>query len=138
MVRTSISLNSSPNPEQGYIALLSVIVISAVLITVTIGLSEQSMTGRSDTVNRELKSQNRLLALGCAEQALLLYALDNNYRGNEVIDSNNVSCTVLSFSDVNDMVKFAVSIELNSLVTAVETVVKTYDLSIISQHEIIN
>jgi hypothetical protein len=109
------------------------------MIAVTTGLSKMSMTNLLGALNKELKTQNRELAASCAGQVLLKYAFDRNYRGGETLLIDNTQCAIQPFSAVTqDLTTFTVLVTANQISTALETTVKRSDLSLISQHEIIN
>ena len=59
------------NPQSGYIALISAIVIMFLLITITISLGFISFFGRFDILDSESKERSMALAEACVSQAKL-------------------------------------------------------------------
>ena len=80
--------------QQGFIALISVLIIGAVVLVISIGLSLRSV-GETDMSLGEQES-HRALALAnlCAEQALMKLESVLNYAGNESIIIGSESCTI--------------------------------------------
>src|SRR5688572_5917346 len=91
-----------PSVEQGYIALMSVIVMGAVLTTVAVSFMERVMVSRLNSLSALVKSQTQELALACSARALLNYALDPSYRGDEAVNFADGQCTIkhLSMNDI--------------------------------------
>lgn len=80
--------------QQGFIALISVLIIGAVVLVISIGLSLRSV-GETNMALSEQES-HRALALAnlCAEQALMKLESVLNYAGNESIIVGSESCTI--------------------------------------------
>ena len=82
--------------EQGYVALISAIIISVVLVMIAISLSTASFFSRFNVSDAEYKKRSSNLAEACADQALLKYAQDSSYSGNEDIPVGADSCHIRS------------------------------------------
>lgn len=82
------------SPNNGFIALISAIIISAVLMIVTITLSYSSFFVRYNLLDSEYKERSSALAEGCVDAALLKLANDFNYLGNETITIGGEPCTI--------------------------------------------
>jgi hypothetical protein len=85
--------------QSGFIALMSAILLSAVLFTLTISLSSTTFSARTNALHSELKRQSIALAESCMHKALLAVTQNYTYSphtgGDEVaIDSNK--CTIAS------------------------------------------
>lgn len=80
---------------RGFIALMSAIVISAVLLIIAVTGSFTGFFGRGNILDAELKSRSAAVADACAEQAFLLIANDSAYAGLSIITFNSLdSCRV--------------------------------------------
>jgi hypothetical protein len=66
---------------QGFVALMSAIIISAVLLVVITFLSYSGFNSRSNALHAEFKERSSALAEACADQALLAIANNNSYSG---------------------------------------------------------
>lgn len=82
--------------NQGFIALISIIIIGAVILAVTIGLSLRSIGETDMALSGELSNRALALADACAEDALLKLKNDLNYSGNESIIIGGESCDILA------------------------------------------
>ena len=69
--------------EKGFIALITAIVLSVILITITISLNQIGFLTRGETADAEYKDRSSALADGCADSALLKLANDLTYAGND-------------------------------------------------------
>ena len=69
------------NKESGYVALLSTIIIGAILLVITIEAGQSGFYTRFIVLGSEAKEQSRVLAKGCSEQALGLVMADMSWVG---------------------------------------------------------
>jgi len=83
----------------GYIAIISVIIISMVLLTATITLSLTGFLNRFNILEGEAKEISIGLATACVESARIKIARDLNYFGDETINVGERSCTIISVTD---------------------------------------
>ena len=72
-----IILNKKRN--KGFIALISAVLISVILLLIATNLSLTSFYGRSNILDSELKERSSALAEACADTALLKLANNRNY-----------------------------------------------------------
>ncbi len=86
-------LNSSN--QSGYIALMSAIVISVLLIAITLSLGLSSFFGRFDILDAESKERSSALSEACVNQAILK-AVSAVYSSNEIIQIGSDSCSIVS------------------------------------------
>lgn len=82
------------NSQNGFIALVSAIIISAVLLVATVTLSYSSFFVRYNLLDGEYKERSSALAEGCVDAAILKLAGDPSYSGNEPITIGSELCTV--------------------------------------------
>ncbi|MEK7118387.1 MAG: hypothetical protein AAB869_02145 [Patescibacteria group bacterium] len=85
------------NSTCGFIALMSSIIISVMLMTMVLTVSSSSFYARSDTLGRENKRKSLGLAEGCMNIALLRIAQDLLYRGGDSVDTGDGECSIASF-----------------------------------------
>ena len=81
--------------QKGFIALTTVLIISALTLMVGISISLGSIGEIKMGLQRSLSSQSYYLANLCAEQTLMKLKEDSSYLGNEIINVSNGSCTIL-------------------------------------------
>ena len=128
-----------PAPQQGgFIALMSVIILSMVLLLVVVGASLTSFNSRFNALDAELKSRSEAAADACANQVLLQLANDISYTGNEVLTLNTIdSCRIGAVSAVGGSQKtFEVQATSSTAVTNLSIVVLSSDLSTVSWQEV--
>ncbi|MCD6550624.1 hypothetical protein J7K24_03740 [bacterium] len=81
--------------SNGYIALISVLIISAVVLLVAINASLFGIS-ESDVAAREYQSSKAFyLAMLCAEDGLMKLKEDINYGGNETLNIGDGQCSIL-------------------------------------------
>lgn len=67
------------NKKNGFVALMSVVIISAILLILAITISSSSIFERYDILASELKERSLSNAEACADEALLLIANNENH-----------------------------------------------------------
>jgi len=89
--------------ETGFIALISILIVGALILTISVGLSLRSI-GESGMSLDEQES-NRALALAnvCAETAAMKLVSIFHYAGNESIIEAGESCDILPISGSGNM-----------------------------------
>lgn len=117
------------NRESGYIALLSTIIIGAVLLVMTVEAGRLGFYTRFIVLGSESKELSRVLALGCAEQAAALVVTNPVWLGSATTTDSVVgSCYIFpiqkNFPNVGEMTIRVQSVVRNS----VTNVVKVYDM----------
>lgn len=86
------------NNQEGFIALISILIIGAIVLVISIGLSLRSI-GETDMSLSEQESHKALaLANLCVEQALMKLEAILNYAGNESIIIGSESCAIRPIS----------------------------------------
>ena len=125
--------------QRGFIALMSIIIISVVLI---LGIVSSGLIGyysRFNTLDSELKERSVAAADGCVDRALLQLAQDPNYTGG-VMSLNSIDqCRIGKVSTIGSNTQFYVqATSSNTAVTNLQIVVASSDLSVISWEEIPN
>jgi hypothetical protein len=83
-------------PSRGYIAVVTAIILSAILTTLVFASSTSVFWERFDQLSTESKNENEIFAGSCAYEALMQYAEDaNSVTGNEPIELQpDVYCVI--------------------------------------------
>lgn len=89
-------MNSTSPAQSGYIALVSTIIISAVLLILMFGSSTAGFISRFNLVDAEFKEQSEQLAWACVETALLKLTEGLTYAGDEFIPVGSGQCWIKS------------------------------------------
>jgi hypothetical protein len=87
--------------QEGYVALISVIVISALLIGISSVLSFSGFFGRFNVLDSEFKEVSIGLAEACADQAVLFLAENPAYTppaGGQSVGVGSETCTIDSIT----------------------------------------
>jgi hypothetical protein len=91
---------------RGFVALMSAIVISAILLMLVGSGSLASYYTRFTIVDTELKATSARLAESCAAHARLALAGDATYAGNETVVVGESECTVGVVTSANGIATF--------------------------------
>ena len=81
--------------QKGFIAITTVLIISALVLMVGIGISLESIGETKMGLQRSLSSQSYYLINLCAEQTLMKLKENSSYLGDETINVENGNCTIL-------------------------------------------
>jgi Tfp pilus assembly protein PilV len=122
----------------GYIALISAVTISAILLAITAALGYTAFFARYNMLDSEYKEMGSALAEACAETALLKLANDSTYTGNEVVTVSSSPCTIRPVSVSGGQVTIEVQSIIQNTYTNLEVVAASGTLGIISWQEIAN
>jgi len=92
---------SAVQHNAGFIALISAIIITVVLLTLVVSVSFTGFFGRFDILGSETKEISQGLAEACIETAIIKHAQDNTYAGNnDPIPVGENECTIVSITPV--------------------------------------
>ncbi len=87
------------NMQNGYIALISVLVAGALMLLVGVGSALRGIDTENSLVGEESSFRAELLADACAEEALMKLKANLNYAGNEtIIVEGGATCTIGALS----------------------------------------
>jgi len=81
--------------QKGFIAITTVLIISALVLMIGIGISLESIGETKMGLQRSLSSQSYYLTNLCVEQTLMKLKENSSYSGDETINVENGSCTIL-------------------------------------------
>lgn len=92
---------STSNHTQGFIALITIMIISVVLLATTLTLAERGILYRFSVLDRTNKIISEQLAVACAEVATLLLANNRTYTATSsiTIPVGDESCTISSITN---------------------------------------
>ncbi len=128
------------NKRKGFVALITAIVLSLVLIVVTVTLNRSSFLTRSAILEAEYKEMSSALAEACADIALLKLAVSSTYTNDEVIDVNENQCLIKPILD-NSPISGQKTIETRAIykesVTNLRIVVNASDISVVLWSEVV-
>jgi len=123
--------------NQGYIAVVSAIIITSIVIVIALVFSSSNFLGRFDSQGLEMKEISRGVARGCLEYAKLKLA-QGSYGGNELKTIGNYSCRILPIeSDSNSYIIKATS-TVGNKETKLKLKVSNSDLRTISLEEVVS
>ncbi len=130
--------NKKANSNGGFIALISVIVVSVLLLTITFSLSLSGYFSRFNILNTEFKKQSVALAEACGDIALLKLA-----QGVTIITPVSVSvgadtCTIFPVQAAAGQTTIKTQAKVQKIFTNLKIVVTDSTLAVVSWEEIPN
>ncbi|MDO8618385.1 MAG: hypothetical protein Q7R49_00405, partial [Candidatus Daviesbacteria bacterium] len=84
------AMNNPINKQDGFIALISAIIISLLLLTITVVLNFSAFFGRFNVLDSEFKETSVGLAEACVDVAMLELEKNPAYTGSASIDIDSV------------------------------------------------
>ena len=122
--------------KKGYIALISSIIISMLMLMISLTLSFTGFFSRINILNAEFKEISLRLAEACADMALLKLSENQSYQGNENIAINDKQCSILIIEAAGDEKIIKTKANFQKAVTNLKIKVNNADLSVISWEEL--
>jgi hypothetical protein len=112
------------NDKNGYIVITTSIVLGVVILVLTISAGSMTFLNRRDVLDNMLKERSYFLARSCIEWALVKFADDNNYTGNETVDvSATEQCQILPFQFNPPNTTISTSATIDGIITNLELIV---------------
>ncbi len=131
MIKRKIKTNT------GFIALMSAIIISVILLLIVTNLSFTGFYGRSDILDSELKERSSALAEACVDTALLNLAQNVNYIGDVIVELDK--CTIQSVAGGGSIKTIKVKADYKNYITNLQVLVdSTNDMAVVSWEETTN
>ncbi len=121
--------------DSGFVALMTAIILTAILLIVTITLNQTSFFTRGILLDSEYKERSAALAEACVDVARLKLANDITYPGNEIIGVGGKQCKIWSIT-AGSIIK--VTATSSEAVTNLEVAVDPTDISVVSWKEVPN
>jgi len=123
--------------NSGFIALISAIIISAILLIIVTNLSLNGFYSRFNILDSELKERTSSLAEACADTALLKLANDSAYVGGESVTVPGGGTCTIDLTIANNPRTFITRANYNNIYfTKMKIVVNVTSVLITSWEEI--
>lgn len=123
--------------NRGFVALISTIIISAILLLVIASSGLVSFYSRYNTLDAELKERSNAAADACADEALVQLAQDPGYAGGVLSLNSLDQCRIGKITSVGANTQFEVqATSSQTAVTNLKIVFDPSDVSIVSWQEI--
>ena len=121
---------------KGYIAISTSVILSILIMVVAAALGAYSFTSRFGYVDFDNKHGSYSLARSCLDHALLRFAENPLYAGNETVDVSSYQCLIATFevSGPNTIIKARA--QISGATTNLRLTVNTANLSTISLEEL--
>lgn len=126
--------------DQGFIALISTIVISILLLTITLNLGLTGFFSRFNILDSESKERSNALAEACIDSAIL-DIINGSYPTNKTVDvgpTSNDNCTIISTEIDNPFpgqIKIKTQSFINKSYTNLGVVIDNNTYNIVSWNE---
>lgn len=122
--------------KRGFVALTSVIIISALLLVMATSAGLAGWYTRSNILDTELKERSGAAAEACVDQARLLLTKNPNYTGSTTVAIGDASCIIGPISTVGAQKVFDTLANYRNAYTHLQITLDATDLSLISWKEI--
>lgn len=125
--------------QHGYVALMSALIISVVLVILSVSISTAGFYSRFNVADSEYKQRSSALAEGCIDAALLRLAQNAAYApdaGGDVITLDTDTCKIVSVSALAGQKIIQVQAVYNKAVTNFKIVVDSNSFSLIFWEEL--
>ena len=125
--------------NNGYIALISVVIISLILVTIAFSLSQTGLMSRLLVLTSDAKERGVAAAEACADMARLKLTQNSSYAGNETIAvGSDDTCQILAIETTGSSKIIKTKAIVLQTVTNSKVTVNSSDLSILSWDEVAN
>ena len=122
--------------QSGYIALISSIIISILVLGIALAISSTGYFSRFDILKNEFKERSSALAEACVDTALLKLAKNQSYNGNENINVGNDQCSILIIETASGQKIIKTKAIFQNAVTNLKITVNNTNLSVIYWEEV--
>lgn len=129
-----MSKNKKQN-NNGFIALMSAIIISAVLMLIVINMSLTGFYSRTNILDSETKERSSALADACIDIALLGFAQNASYTGNINVTVGENSCFIGPVTTSGSQKIFKIKAIIANYYTNLNVIIDGTNFSIISTEE---
>lgn len=129
-------MRQSKKEQQGFAALFTTIIISAVLFGVVVALHEKSFLLRMRVLGAEYKAQSYALAEGCVQVARLRLAANAFYAGGETMFIDTGTCRVLPVIVHETYAEIRAQATTSDAVTNLVAHIDPHTFAVIFRHEI--
>lgn len=123
--------------DEGFIALITAIALTLILLVVTVTLNQTGFFTRSTLLDAEYKERSSALAEACVDTALLKLAADPTYTGPDTVAVGSDSCDIISVSPPGSPTRtIQTRAVFQEAATNLEVVINDSDLSVVSWNEL--
>jgi hypothetical protein len=122
--------------QSGYIALISAVIISFLIMGIALTLSLTSFFNRSDLLDSEFKEMSGSLSEACVSTALLKIAQNESYAGNESVVIGDYNCSILPLESAGGQKIVKTSATVQNSTTNFKVIIDQITLQVISWEEI--
>jgi len=129
-------IHRSTKNQEGFIALMSVIIIMAVLLVIGASISFTSFSSRFNVSDSEFKKRSSNLAEACVDAELLKLAQGTTYANGATVAVGSDSCTVFSVATAAGQTTIKTKAIFQQSVTNVQAVVNSTSLHLHSWQEL--
>jgi hypothetical protein len=126
---------SNDNHNQGYIAVISAVIISSIVIVIALVFSSSNFLGRFDSQNVEMKEVGEGVAKGCLEYARLKLA-QGAYSGNELKSIGDYTCRILPIETASGEYIIKATSTVSNKETKLKLRISSVDFQTISLEEV--
>lgn len=124
------------NVKKGFIALISVIIVSGILILVAITLSLEGFNTRNNILDSEMKERGANLAEACVDNTILKIINDPDFFGNSTTTIADGNCFVGFITTTLGVKTFKTRVNYKNFYTNFKISINSSDFSVISWEEI--
>jgi len=82
--------------KKGYIIFISILLLSSIALSISIGLFTGSIFGSQKSLTKEEGTKARLITETCAEKTIETLKTNQNYTGSETLNIDNGTCEILT------------------------------------------
>lgn len=133
----SENMHEYKNTKKGFVALMSVIILSAILLIIVMTLSTSSFFKRYEILGSELKERSLSNAEACVDEGLLIIANNESHNSTTTtILSSLDSCTLSPIPNSGNPKIFYATSNMRNYVTNIKVTVDPSTVSVISWEEI--
>ncbi len=122
--------------QEGYIAVISAVIVTAIVIIVATIFSNSSFLGRFDSQALEMKDISKKVGEGCLEYARLQIAT-GPYSGDEAVSIGNYSCYILPIETAGGQIIIKSTASVSNRTTNLRLTVDDYTLETVLMEEVV-
>lgn len=118
--------------DSGFVALITAIILTAILLTITVTLNQTSFFTRGILLDSEYKERSAALAEACVDVARLKLANDLSYSGNETVNISDSQCRIRPIASK----VIETTATSSQSVTNLRVIINPSDISVVSWNEL--
>lgn len=124
------------NGTRGYIALMSALMISGIIVIIILTLGQISFLNRINISDTHFKNKSRALAEACVNTALLDLAATSSYAGNETITVASDTCKIFPITASGTLRIISAQGAFENSFTNYKVAIPSSSVSIVSWEEV--